>query len=507
MYFNFIFYPHPLIWVCTLVVCSGIEPIELKPEQEELLLRTYLNVGLCTGKWSTWKDRDNPSGTGDYEQLKDFPKTGDLCSDPLAVQARIIGTSTLATTEEVHFSLDGFFCRNDEQPRGWCSDYEVRFCCKAETLLAVGSCTGKWSSWKDRDNPSGNADNELLRYFPQTSDLCPKALAVQARIIGTSNLWTNENVVITLGGFLCRNSDQPSGSSCSDYEVRFCCKTETVLSVGSCTGRWSSWKDRDNPSGAGDFEQLKDFSKTGDLCSDPVAVQARIIGTTTLATSEEVNFSLNGFFCRNDQQPSGGCSDYEVRFCCKSKTVLSVGLCTGKWSTWKDRDNPSGNGDFEQLKDFPKTGDLCSDPIAAQARIIGTSTLATTEEVNFSLDGFFCRNDKQPVGICSDYEVRFCCKPETVLSVGSCTGKWSSWKDRDNPSGNADNELLRYFPRTSDLCRKPSAVQARIIGTTVLATNEIVEITLGGFLCRNSDQPSGSSCSDYEVRFCCRGWP
>jgi len=299
---------------------------------------------------------------------------------------------------------------------------------------------------------------------------------------------------------------------------------QTYLTVGSCTDKWSSWKDLDNPSGNADNELLRYMHELWpehmkkDLCQNPSAVEARIIGTTLLATNENVEISLGGLLCRNSDQPKGHkCSDYEVRFCCKTTTAttdLTIGTCTGKWSSWKDLDNPSGNADNEQLQWmqylFPSSEkrDLCSYPLAVEARIIGTTILATNENVEFSLGGLLCRNSDQPKGGCSDYEVRFCCKTTTTLTVGSCNGRWSSWKDLDNPSGNADNELLRYmhqlFPEymKTDLCKNPSAVEGRIKGTKVLSTDENVEFSLGGLLCRNSDQSKGG-CSDYEVRFCC----
>jgi len=273
----------------------------------------------------------------------------------------------------------------------------------------------------------------------------------------------------------------------------------TSLSVGDCTGGWSSWKDRDDPTGKGDWEMLNDFTDD-DLCPNPVAAEARIIGLTILSTDETVSFSLAGLSCVNANQQ---CSDYEIRFCCEKTTSLVVGDCTGKWSSWKDRDNPSGAGDWEMLNSFDDD-DLCANPVAAEARIIGTTSLVTTEVVSFSLAGLICHNSYQLSGVsCSDYEIRFCCPEVTTLATGDCTGRWSSWKDRDNPSGNGDYELLRSFDE-DDLCEKPMAAEARIIGSTILSTTEIVSFSVAGLVCLNNNQPL-RRCSDYEVRFCCGG--
>ena len=96
-----------------------------------------LDIGKCSdGTWSSWKDRDNPSGNYDAEEITDFAKNHnnefqetDLCSKPTAAQSRILGTTDMSTTENVHFGLNGLRCKNSEQPNGRCKDYEVRFCC------------------------------------------------------------------------------------------------------------------------------------------------------------------------------------------------------------------------------------------------------------------------------------------------------------------------------------------------------------------------------------------
>jgi len=342
----------------------------------------------------------------------------------VAAEARIIGTTSLTTTEIVSFSLAGLRCINDDQvSKGGCSDYEIRFCCAGITNLVVGECTkqwrGQWSSWKDRDDPSVTGDWELLNLFTD-DDLCLNPVAAEARVVGTTSLTTTEIVSFSLAGLRCVNDDQLFEEVCSDYEIRFCCAKFTNLVVGECRGQWSSWKDRDDPSLTGDWELLNLFTDD-DLCLDPVAAEARIIGTTSLTTTEIVSFSLAGLRCINDDQVSkGGCSDYEIRFCCAGITNLVVGECTkqwrGQWSSWKDRDDPSVTGDWELLNLFTDD-DLCLNPAAAEARIIGTTSLTTTEIVSFSLAGLICVNsDQVSEGRCSDYEIRFCCdeKPKFV---------------------------------------------------------------------------------------------
>lgn len=101
--------------ICTGFVRHGIEcPIE------------------SFGEWTSWLDRDNPGGSGDWEDLASFIAAGKVCEHPVGIQGRKHGTSTpwfdtgeviTATPEE------GLVCRNADQPDGKCYDYDVRFFC------------------------------------------------------------------------------------------------------------------------------------------------------------------------------------------------------------------------------------------------------------------------------------------------------------------------------------------------------------------------------------------
>ncbi|XP_066269245.1 uncharacterized protein [Branchiostoma lanceolatum] len=93
--------------------------------------------------WTPWFDRDNPSGTGDWENLygmvngnpvglrPEYP--GQICPMPTDVHARVIATQQEASLTGETFvyydTANGFACRNQQQRDGRCMDYEVRFCC------------------------------------------------------------------------------------------------------------------------------------------------------------------------------------------------------------------------------------------------------------------------------------------------------------------------------------------------------------------------------------------
>lgn len=133
------------------------------------------------------------------------------------------------------------------------------------------------------------------------------------------------------------------------------------------------------------------------------------------STGEIVHYSATqGCYCVNSEQPDGKCdNDYRVRFkCCQECPVLGQ---TATWTTWFDRDNPSGFGDYETLVDLIKEGKpICQKPMGVECQTLsGIPASATGEIVIFSPSvGCYCKNADQPDKKCDyDYQVRFkCCK-------------------------------------------------------------------------------------------------
>lgn len=80
-----------------------------------------------------WLNRDTQSGSGDYELLSDFLKSGQACDSPADIECRRRSDQAdwRETGEIVHCEASkGLACVNAEQPKGkTCSDYEVRFIC------------------------------------------------------------------------------------------------------------------------------------------------------------------------------------------------------------------------------------------------------------------------------------------------------------------------------------------------------------------------------------------
>ena len=94
----------------------------------------YLVVPVCNGRWTMFYDRDNPGGTGDFETLRELrnQNPGQICNNPIALDARLVGINTDYTRTEQTLNVNlmiGFWCVNAQQTNGRCLDYEVRFCC------------------------------------------------------------------------------------------------------------------------------------------------------------------------------------------------------------------------------------------------------------------------------------------------------------------------------------------------------------------------------------------
>lgn len=102
---------------------------------------------------SNWLDRDNPSGTGDWE-LRSFHRCycprGDV---PVAIQARILAPGTplhlapwTACNQVITISPSyGLVCRNEDQQNTnnvpECKDYEVRYCCPIRRVSSASTCS------------------------------------------------------------------------------------------------------------------------------------------------------------------------------------------------------------------------------------------------------------------------------------------------------------------------------------------------------------------------------
>lgn len=92
--------------------------------------------------------------------------------------------------------------------------------------------------------------------------------------------------------------------------------------------------------------------------------------------------------------------------------VAEADLQLASWTQWYDRDNPSGNGDYENRS---LQAGVCASPSGVECRTVsGLALWQTGEVVTCSANaGLICVNANQPDGDCDyDYKVRFLC-PDT----------------------------------------------------------------------------------------------
>jgi hypothetical protein len=96
---------------------------------------------------------------------------------------------------------------------------------------------------------------------------------------------------------------------------------------------WTPWFDRDDPSGAGDYETLADLAPTGCLqaldieCFTLDGVDPRFTGDVYTCDP------AIGGVCINGDQPDGACHDYQVRFLCETRSVEAPTF-QGHWGRW-----------------------------------------------------------------------------------------------------------------------------------------------------------------------------
>ncbi|XP_016517248.1 cartilage intermediate layer protein 2-like [Poecilia formosa] len=92
--------------------------------------------------WTQWFDRDDPSGTGDWETIVDLRREnpGKICRDPVDIEAvTLSGLDASQTGENIYLNdlENGFVCRNQDQPDWECSDYKVRLSCAPDSCENV----------------------------------------------------------------------------------------------------------------------------------------------------------------------------------------------------------------------------------------------------------------------------------------------------------------------------------------------------------------------------------
>ncbi|CAB3993174.1 Hypothetical predicted protein [Paramuricea clavata] len=101
------------------------------------IISTLVFSGHAASYWTHWLDRDNPSGTGDWETYSSF-KRPTACRPgykPVDANCRVKYTNTpwYQANEVISACYQctprGLFCTNKNQPDRRCKDYEIQFLC------------------------------------------------------------------------------------------------------------------------------------------------------------------------------------------------------------------------------------------------------------------------------------------------------------------------------------------------------------------------------------------
>ena len=104
--------------------------------------------------WTSWMNRDHPSGSGDFERVNDYANSGVYVCDgdtPMNCECRSVSDGvyfddySFGNVDTVYCTpAVGFACVNGES---MCPDFEVRFCCSgnATTRHPLSTATGEVS--------------------------------------------------------------------------------------------------------------------------------------------------------------------------------------------------------------------------------------------------------------------------------------------------------------------------------------------------------------------------
>nr|XP_057936576.1 uncharacterized protein si:dkey-205h13.2 [Doryrhamphus excisus] len=472
----------------------------------------FLNGRSSRQCWTPWFSRNNASGRGDFETLKKLrlEHPSEICPVPIGIEVQTVSGDNVSSTGDnitVSDATRGFICKNEDQSSGQCSDYRVRFKCPIN-FCPIEEC---WTPWLNGDKPSDDGDFETLVDLHNAYEwqICEHPIEIQVKTASGKSVESTGDVIYaadTKTGFVCRTCDQPKGL-CSDYQVRFMCPLE-FCKPDVCYTRWFN---QDSPSkGNGDSELLGPLRRKfpDAICEYPIDIEVETVDGHKPSTTGDIIHIADpaiGFSCKNDDQKSGICFDYRVRFICPSHFCKDQDCYT----KWFDRDNPAGRGDFETLASLRDENpyQICKHPLDIEVQTTDGFTVAATGDaiaVADTITGFVCENYGQPHGgLCSDYRVRFRC-PLDFCNPPVC---WTEWLNSDNPRGGGDFETLTQlrskFP--NKICDVPVEIKVETkSGGSVDSTGDVIYVadTETGFICKNSDQKKGI-CSDYRVRFEC----
>ena len=188
------------------------------------------NIGSVMEPWDDvsdyrWINRDNPFRSGDAGDVERFgyakAEYGTLlsnCNKPRELRAHAanddhyLNTKAVGPDKLAYFNArDGLKCVAADQSDGQCNNYSTSY-----------RCNGVWTTPQDHA-PTVSGDDESRS---RQSGICANPTAIQAstpsgRGVMTLNGPKDRLVQFDAEGLECRNVDQGTGQSCSNYVVKF----------------------------------------------------------------------------------------------------------------------------------------------------------------------------------------------------------------------------------------------------------------------------------------------
>ncbi|HTU64735.1 MAG TPA: RICIN domain-containing protein [Steroidobacteraceae bacterium] len=184
---------------------------------------------------------------------------------------------------------------------------------------------------------------------------------------------------------------------------------------------------------------------------------------------------------------------------------------------WINADEPTADGveveTFTSAKrKFPVTG-YCGVPTVLEANAVRTDAVFRSIDVvnmpnklrAFNLrDGLTCLNSDQPGGArCYDHQVSYKCDGPNPV--------WTPYynKDTSNTDDGDHEERSKAWAEARAFCgnKDPVAMRAQVLANGIpmyqatAPTDRLAQLSPSGLVCRNSDQGSGQTCSNYTVRY------
>ncbi|XP_042199726.1 cartilage intermediate layer protein 1 [Callorhinchus milii] len=162
--------------------------------------KTFAKLVNSEPCYTQWFDRDNPSGSGDYETTPKIQQENPekICSKPISCEVQTInGTPVDLTTDNIKICtvLDGFSCINEHQNGKQCKDYKIRYKCPED--FCKDDSEPCFTQWFDRDNPSGSGDYETVIEIrgEYPDQLCTNPISCEVQTIhGTPAELTSDNI-------------------------------------------------------------------------------------------------------------------------------------------------------------------------------------------------------------------------------------------------------------------------------------------------------------------------